>query len=190
MDCECEKRRSGRAERKERICKSLLLLLLTLSLAAAVLQSLGEKPWQLYGTLGLLWDVELIPSGGLLFPLTQVGSALSGLLAWVAVRVLGLPYQIGLLLIPLLALAGALLLCFRLEFGRILLLAVLLPTLPVMAILFLITLATVPFAVNRALALQQTIYYALMLAVPVTELLLLHQWMQNRPGKSRYQTKI
>ena len=50
-------------------------------------------------------------------------------------------------------------------------------------ILFLVSLLSLPFSENTNLALQQTIYYLGMLAIPVIELVLLHGWMQNRSNQ-------
>ena len=148
-----------KTERKESFCKWFLLLLLTLSLAASVIQSLREKPFQLYGTLGLLWDAELIQFSGMLFPLTQIGSAMSGIMGWIAVRLFKIPFQAGLLLPPTVAIIGFLLLHFRKKTGRTLLLIVQLPVVPFVMILFLVSLLSLPFSENTNLALQQTIYY-------------------------------
>lgn len=172
-----------KTEKKETFCKWFLLLLLTLSLAASVIQSLREKPFQLYGTLGLLWDAELIQFSGMLFPLTQIGSAMSGIMGWIAVHLFKIPFQAGLLLPPTVAIIGFLLLHFRKKNGRTLLLIVQLPVVPFVMILFLVSLLSLPFSENTNLALQQTIYYLGMLAIPVIELVLLHGWMQNRSNQ-------
>ena len=172
-----------KARRREVICKYLLLVLLTLSLTAALLQSARPKPYQLYGTLGLLWDVELIPIGGMQFPLTQLGCSMSGPLAWIVLRICGLPYQIGLLLLPAAAFVGCFLLHNRVEFGRTLMLLAIIPNVPIVLILFVISLMALPFAENTNLALQQAIYYFGMVAIPTLELILLHGWMQNRSNK-------
>ena len=172
-----------KTKQQEIFCRTALFFLLSLSLLVSFLQCFQSLPPYLIGSVSLLWEVRLIPLTGMLYPLTQIGSAISGMLAWIMVRIFGAPYQIGILLPPLLSYFGAALVARRVEAGRAMFLGVLIPSTILAGIPALFSLITLPSANDFQIQLQQTLYYLMMLAIPVGEMILLHGWLVSRPNK-------
>ena len=160
------------------ICKWVLfaLLLITLLLCVVLCFTGSEVFWYSDGPSGY-FDVTSLIDHGLLFSAAEILSIGSVFLAWVSMLIF-LPYQVGLLLLPVFMMFGWFLMHRNVDAGKSILMTMLILS-AVLAALFAVPGLFIMFLSETFLhALLQELFYLVLFAVPIGEILLFRCWQQ------------
>ena len=173
--------KTDRQKRRERELRYqwLLFAMIALTLGSGIAHLLLEGvPFSLLSTFSAVLRIDMLKENGLFYSIFQVCSAMSCIVAWLAIRA-PIAYPIGLLALPVLLMLGWLLQSLKLELGSKLMLTVLILAELTLGLMLLTNIATVLIANRISTALLQTAYYLALFLYPLFELIVLRKWKEN-----------
>ena len=168
-----------RRKARERRYQWLLFVMFLLPLGAGIAHLFLEGvPFSLLSTFSAVLRIEYLKTNGLFYTIFQVGSALSCMAAWMAIRA-PIAYPIGLLTLPVLLMLGWILLSLKQEFGYKLMMTVLVLTEVITGLILLVSCFVALFTANIANTLLQIAFYVCLFLYPLFELIVLRKWKEN-----------